>query len=234
MLGLVEARASTQNVQSVRAFSVAYAGMQRALRAIERSGPEIVLGAFDGRVLNDPNSPGTGGILSGTDTQIDNIWFNWVDTAAGADWHLNGQAHYSDQTLTATVDDRNLGFRAFLLDDHGENDGDPLADSNGVIVIRVYGWVGSDGANRAEAVVEQSYKIPDLSNLPAAFIGCFPDPDVDIKYEQEFGPGFPYVTFRIDGFTANPIAYNADPFRTNGVSQHLSSVRQPLAVRAQP
>ncbi|MBN2358308.1 MAG: hypothetical protein JXR83_02585 [Deltaproteobacteria bacterium] len=202
MVSRVEATASTQDVNAVNAFSIAYSGMQNALRALRQDQGNLS-GIIDD--LLAPQSEVTVGTA--------NLVFHNSDTGGCA-------ITPSDPGGADGCTRYNVGrgyYRLFMGNDINEND--PAVDTNSTVTIRSYGRY-----LQAEAMIESNFRVLDTEGLAAAFVGCFANRNAKMILDSMTGPGLPFFLFRIDGAAdpdplkkRPPMAFNVDPYRMDGL-----------------
>ena len=169
---LVESRAAAQNINSVRAYSLAFSGLQRAMAAINRTQTAVIV-AMDGRDIEagtfdvfhpnilDDNAPavclkldGKIATPAGSDPYCADdlpVFNNWNQTDPDNPGGTGGSYSFGLG-----------GYRIFLMQDYAEPIEDPnnptadQRDDNRYVLIRVYGWWG-DNELKAEAMIESTY-----------------------------------------------------------------------------
>ena len=197
LVAQVESRSSTRSVKGVNAFAIAYAGLQRGLEAAEVGGSLTI------DALNN--------LLDGTSTSetVGGVTFYKFDDSFTDHRHAANRTVFGD------------GFyRLFLLDDKQENDNNLTTDSNGTVLVRSYGWIGED----AEAMVEGTFRLPLLYLLPGAVTACLANSDeIEVEMKGEFGPGWPYFNWRLDGGSKPPLTLSDAAFRVDGFARDFGT-----------
>lgn len=213
MVTLVEASSSTQDVNAVSAFAVAYGGAQQALSALNEEANAGTLAAKATTLLNGAPSASIGTTTA--------LTFHNVDNAT------NGMSPIKPGGDGTKYDVGDGYYRLFLTDDINDLNPDSSTepDSNSMLTVRVYAKYSN-----AEAMVEANYMSLQFPGSAAAFAGCFANQDADMIYESRQGPGLPFFSFRMDGAYAPTVAqhkpavaFNVDPYRMDGYQQEYTS-----------